>query len=428
MRSHRRYRFLRVLALVLGVAAIAISAVGPSAAAEVTEPAVEATAAKIAVNALAQSPAADSVPEIRKYLRYIGVDPRKLVIQRGAKNYAGPSCPGTEWRCTQATGVVFQVSQTGQNTFECSPEEDQEHSTEAPDTCVIFQSSTDGKNQATCRETSDANPAALTCDITQFNDTGDNLATIDQNVRQSGGADQEAQLTAELFQDNDAGNNHAHVTQTVTQSTSDVASGLQSQTANFDADVFQDTDSGGNNFLQQSQALVQTGRASGPSSIAQTQLADHFGEVDQDVEEDEESFLSLRGVGLAATDEGFSKAHVTQTERQTLTGPGSQVQDGPMDCCGAESQTGSPAQTLLTLHQSSTQNASQFDDEDAVQDQFLHGDCFTSGTCTIHQQATNEADSLSQKVSGTGFQELFTTCFAGPGEGEPFGECFAGGE
>ena len=32
----------------------------------------------------------------RYYLRAIGLDPRKVVIQHGRKNYAGPSCPG-EW-------------------------------------------------------------------------------------------------------------------------------------------------------------------------------------------------------------------------------------------------------------------------------------------------------------------------------------------
>ena len=160
--------------------------------------------------------------------------------------------------------------------------------------------------------------------------------------------------------------------------------------------------------------------------IKQSQSADHFGEVDQDALAFEEELVAYSSAASSQTDDGFSKAHVTQTERQTLIGPGSQEQFGPMNCCGADSQFGSPQQTLMTINQSSTQKASQFGEEDAFQDQFVHGDCNTSGTCSIQHNVSNEADSLNQKTSGTGIQELFTTCFAGSGEGEPFGECFAG--
>src|SRR3954471_8838244 len=39
-------------------------------------------------------------------LRAIGLDPRKVVIQQGRKNYAGPSCPGSGWTCTTARHVL----------------------------------------------------------------------------------------------------------------------------------------------------------------------------------------------------------------------------------------------------------------------------------------------------------------------------------
>jgi len=229
-------------------------------------------------------------------------------------------------------------------------------------------------------------------------------------------------LFVDLDQLNGSGSNHANVLQTISQSTS--AAGDQSQIADFDANVFQDTDSGGNNFLQQSQTLTQLGRASGSSSISQVQDGQHDGVVHQDaLSGDSESLLlSLGGMGfLQASEDGFSKAHVTQTETQTLRGPGSQDQTGPMNCCSAGSQFGSPAQTLITLHQSSTQNATQFDEGTATQFQRLKGDCSTYGTCTIHQQATNEAESLTQKESGTELL-LITTCSASGGEGF----CFAG--
>src|SRR4029450_2767982 len=44
-----------------------------------------------------------------KYLRSLGIDPAGVVVQRGSKNYAGPSCPGAGWNCTKATRVL-QIS------------------------------------------------------------------------------------------------------------------------------------------------------------------------------------------------------------------------------------------------------------------------------------------------------------------------------
>ena len=203
----------------------------------------------------------------------------------------------------------------------CDPAEE---STEAPDTCFVFQMNTDGNNKATCRESTDANPVALTCDVSQFNESGNNHADIDQRVRQTTGAMQDAQVSALLEQENGSGDNHANVSQTISQSTSEVSLLAQSQEAEFDALVDQDADDGGNNHLQQSQTLDQMGRASGSSSINQSQSADHFGEVDQDALVFDEELLAYSTAPSSQTDDGFSKATVSQTERQTLIGPGSQ--------------------------------------------------------------------------------------------------------
>jgi hypothetical protein len=424
MKNLRQYRLVRATALVLGLAAIAIFAVLPSAAAQAPESQIAATAAALGVSMSERPSVSDlsTVPRIKSYLRSIGIDPTGVVIQRGARNYAGPNCPGFAWNCTAGTGVVVQLAQAGQNTFECSPEGDQTYPTDAPNTCVLFQSNTNGNNHATCRESSDANPVVLTCEITQVNVNGDNHANIDQNVDQSGGATQTASVNADLFQDNESGNNHANLSQSISQTTSAVASGMQSQEADFDADVDQDTDTGGNNFLQQSQTLHQSGRASGPSSIVQIQDADHFGDVDQSVGEDEEAFLSLARIGLfLAQDEGFSKAHAIQFERQFLKGPGDQIQDGPMNCCGAGSQDGSPGQTLFNIHQDSAQNASQ---GSAEQTSLLDGSCFSTGTCSIHHKAKNDEDQITVHESVDG-EPLFvlTRCesseaFGGEGSGE----------
>jgi hypothetical protein len=52
-----------------------------------------------------------------RYLRAIGLDPRGLVIQRGARNYAGANCPGAGWSCTSTAHPVVQIASAGgQNT------------------------------------------------------------------------------------------------------------------------------------------------------------------------------------------------------------------------------------------------------------------------------------------------------------------------
>ena len=43
-----------------------------------------------------------------------------LVTQRGARNYAGPNCPGKGWNCTTSTRVLQISTSSGQNKVECS--------------------------------------------------------------------------------------------------------------------------------------------------------------------------------------------------------------------------------------------------------------------------------------------------------------------
>lgn len=419
MRGEQRRRVVCRSALGLGLAALAVFAVLPSAAAKAPEPKNATTS--VVENKHATGIDLSTVPKIKKYLRSLGVSTKGIVVQRGARNYAGPNCPSIAWNCTAARGVVVQLTEDGENTFECSPSSDT-----GPSSCEVFQTTTDGSNHATCRESSGANPVTLTCDVTQANVNGDNHVTIDQNVDQRGGATQTATVLADLNQDNVSGDNHASLSQSISQFTSDVASLMQSQDAVFSADVFQDTDSGGNNFLQQGQRLHQSGRASGSSSVLQMQTADHFGQVDQEVGEDIGEGFTVFAVGMLQADgeEGFSKAHAVQFERQSLKGPGEQIQIGPMNCCGAGSQAGSLEQTLFTIEQDSAQNASQ---GGAEQESDLFGSCFSTGTCSIHHNARNDEDRITvhESVDGT---PLFVTTnceSTEAGEGEGSGMCFS---
>jgi hypothetical protein len=51
--------------------------------------------------------------KVREYLRSLGISPRGAVIQRGARNYAGPRCPGKAWTCTSTAHRVVQVASAG---------------------------------------------------------------------------------------------------------------------------------------------------------------------------------------------------------------------------------------------------------------------------------------------------------------------------
>ena len=44
---------------------------------------------------------------VKQYLRSLGISPRGVVIQRGARNYAGPNCPGKGWNCTRSHKVCL---------------------------------------------------------------------------------------------------------------------------------------------------------------------------------------------------------------------------------------------------------------------------------------------------------------------------------
>jgi len=148
----------------------------------------------------------------QRYLRAIGLDPRQVVIQRGARNYAGSSCPGKGWSCTTAR----QVLQVGRaNIYFCSPKQ----SGASPNDCVIVQS---GGGTATCTETSGSNMTTQNCSITQTNTTtgANNNALVVQILTQSGAQSgtQTATQNASILQSNTkGGSNIAGVTQNVVQ-------------------------------------------------------------------------------------------------------------------------------------------------------------------------------------------------------------------
>ena len=147
-----------------------------------------------------------------RYLRAIGLEPRQVVIQRGARNYAGPKCPGKLWTCSTARHVL-QIGRA--NIYFCAPRQ----SGTAPNDCVIVQS---GGGTAACTETGSANGATQKCSITQTNTaTGaNNNAIVVQILTQTGGQSgtQVATQNASIVQSNTrGGSNIVGVTQNVVQ-------------------------------------------------------------------------------------------------------------------------------------------------------------------------------------------------------------------
>lgn len=223
----------------LVVMALAVASATGSAGAKSVEMAGGALGERVAVGALTVGPA-QRLALLRTvdlstnsgawhYLRAIGLDPRKVVIQHGRKNYAGPSCPGNGWTCTTARHVL-QVGAA--NVYSCSPRT----SGSSPDTCVIVQS---GGGTATCLETNTANGVTQNCSITQTNtaSSANNNAVVGQVLAQTGGQAgvQTATQNATIAQQNTlGGSNNAAVTQNVIQLLGRGAAALNDDANNAD--------------------------------------------------------------------------------------------------------------------------------------------------------------------------------------------------
>lgn len=167
MRGEKKRRFLRTAALGLGLAVLAIFTVLPSAAAQAPQPTAGAAATSADIDL-------SNVPKIKSYLRSLGVNPRGVVIQRGAKNYAGPNCPGASWNCTTSRKVV-QLSTNGddgENRFACRRDKGagtvSSDKTPPDQACTIVQPG-GSSNSATCDIRTSGSTGTITqaCFITQ---------------------------------------------------------------------------------------------------------------------------------------------------------------------------------------------------------------------------------------------------------------------
>jgi hypothetical protein len=223
------------------------------------------------------------------YLVSLGIDPTGVVIQRGAKNYAGPKCPGAGWTCTTATKVVQVGQPGGQNRIECGP-----GATAIPDSyttgttltpsqilqltsmsalstplsaCIAVQANAQTNSFKCVRRDGTPEEAALQeCDVTQpgvdDNATASNrafvLMIIDQNVGPTQDGTQRSKIRQVAL---GSASNFAHVIQSIKQSTK--IGSTQIQEGHQASCTVQLSDAGAE-FSQAIQSIAQKEMTSGP--------------------------------------------------------------------------------------------------------------------------------------------------------------------
>ena len=209
---------------------------------------------------------------VAKFLTSHGISPKGVVIQRGKHNYAGPSCPGVGWTCTNSKKVVQLTFHGNDSQFQCTASTG--GSQTPPDTCTVIQVSAGGTNDARCSERTRAPSASQSCVIEQTNTTGDNQARIDQAVDANGGAAQDATQYAGVIQTTGgAGSNSVRVEQEIDQSTRDTSStGAQNQSGHQGVSVTQGSDTG-DNHANVEQSLAEKAVATS-ATVSQNQNID----------------------------------------------------------------------------------------------------------------------------------------------------------
>lgn len=386
--------------------------------------------APAAITASLAAPAA-----LDSYLRSIGVSRASLVTQRGARNYAGPNCPGKGWTCTTSKRVLQIATDHGKNKVECAGNLSVVIDSDVPSnqSCTFLQTG-GGTNSATCHQRSDSSAAVQTCDILQIGTK--NNADVHQTVHANGN-DNEQTATQTAIVDQSGGSNKSHVKQDVKQQAKDGFS--QSQDVQQSAVVDQTaTGAGGNaSTVHQDQDLSAKGSATNqsqntndlgladcvsglpfdPNACAKIDQSavngDNASHLKQSIsesaktnavalEQQQGSFHGgLDGHVHQVTASGRSLSKADQSKRQDMvaapeTPADAQSQYDPIRCCGTSSQHGG-SNNSEQIDQSSTQDASE---ENAFQQLDLLGESWSpEGSCSVSQKARNNSDSTTNSDS-----------------------------
>lgn len=391
---------------------------------------------------------------ITPFLTSLGVDRAHVTLERGARNYAGPTCPGKGWTCTKSTMVVQEASNHGVNRAYCS----------GRSACVVVQVAQDkGANAAYCVRVWSATQS---CTIAQSSTAGDNNAVVIEKMDRYGGS-QSAVQSISIDQSNGSGNNCASVLQRMSLFSWERSSEVVSQTidAHQSIAISQDSGSGSNTVggLRPATALSQseTVDENATSSAGVTQLANATNDgpnmaiaIGQNqgtptaTGANTSAFVqanlltagavtptgpviqteSSPGGGLDATVDQYSSGvsassasqSETQLEQAATTHQGSvlpagtvQTEYGPVRCCSLQ---GTNSADTFSVAQSTTQCAGTFvatcttgmnDDADLFN--VVNGSCETSGNCGVGQQISVDDSSTNNSQSGSNV-DTSTTC------------------
>lgn len=397
------FGWTKIFTLVAVAAMVAVTTGGagatssPTAAPGTASQAGKASTAAARRGALLRTASLNTPAGAARYLRAIGVDPRGLVIQRGARNYAGPRCPGAGWACTSSAHPVVQIAAAGgKNTFLCTG------------SCAVVQATASGTatkrptflaaaatNKATCIKTTGVSQS---CSISQNSPSANNEAIVYESVVKTSGLTQTASATAQITQAAAGANtNTACVFQNVNVDGSTVGKKGVPVTVSLDAhqsiSITQDSASGGNTLASATSAgactgnrLIQTqtltSNASGSGSITQNENAASGGPNVSLV------IAQNQSAGFLNVASGTNTAAFTQ--ESTLTAVAS-TPVGPVN----QTQSSANGGIEATVNQFSTSPSTI----DAIQNETQCEDALTSGPLTCG----TTADTLPYPVSQVQF-------------------------
>jgi hypothetical protein len=360
---------------------------------------------------------------VHAYLRSLGLNPARFVIQRGAFNYSGANCPGKKWTCTKATRVVqISTGAPGGNVATCTD----------ADCGTVVQSATSGGNTYTCNQTTTTAAGLQRCDViqkvaTSSKSVNKNTVNITQVITQSGvNTTQAGQQEVKITQNNDAGPSQATVWQENDQSqdAGSLTTGLaQSQTATQTLYIAQCSPSQTGTDTNAPSCVTDLGPPTMSGSVSAT--------VTQKVKQNEVANSATSGSQYQSStmtghvnqwSTSSASTSVEQDESQNVTAPSAilQTQIGPMSvtptkramrggatkggqfCCTLQgtnpsdtftvtqnsSQTQTPPATLFRGLQlaTATNNANYHGEENQA------ASCGTYGTCTRSQNGHSQTD------------------------------------
>jgi hypothetical protein len=429
---------MRGTALALLSAALVVTAAGGGNAAATKEVAgVERSSGAISMD-LSTSAA------VRRYLRSLGLSATLVVVQRGARNYAGPRCPGKRWTCTRSRTVVQIARSGGKNRFECTNGTDS--ASGSAQACTIVQVGP-AENVARCVERTHSANSVQTCTIVQSNENRPNRAVVSQvSDQEASEGTQDGLQTAKVTQTNVSGANRVHITQKIEQLLRHTGEGEgidEVQDGHLWIAVRQTSETGDNRSTFH-QAQKQRARATGAPSITQLQnteerdnseicplvtdsLANACAQVVQEsdsgkirswgsqsfrqrqVARDTETGAQMQGLVdptqgggdhfFRQTSSGISRAFSRQTERLRQiaknTGDLTKTQHGPFRKGTDSSQEGNGADRIKIEQRSTLLSAA-----DAIQTDLLLGGFVTSGHGIVRQRVSIQGQVTTNSCEG----------------------------